>query len=130
MKQRMVIRVLNSSKKNQSKAMKLAAAVQGVETVSFQGGEKDQIMVIGEGIDAVNLTFLLRKKLGLAELISVIPIAELEILEEETTRRTTTMQPTVYPTDQVSTYPTYQPGLPPYYIQDVGMRNQESCVIL
>ncbi|XP_027108297.2 heavy metal-associated isoprenylated plant protein 47 [Coffea arabica] len=111
MQQRIVIRVLDCAKKKQlSRAMQITVSVAGIERVALQGENKDQIVVVGEGIDAVNLTSLLRKKLGSVELVSVIPIGELgnrEEEEEEYTYGTTSIQPTVYPTYPVWTYPTY-----------------------
>lgn len=43
----------------------------GVESAAVAGEEKDQVEVIGNGIDSVKLTRRLRKKMGHAELLSV-----------------------------------------------------------
>nr|POE83288.1 heavy metal-associated isoprenylated plant protein 16 [Quercus suber] len=77
MKQKVVIRVnLNSGKKNaRTKALKIAVGVQGVESVSLQGEDSSQIVVVGNDIDSVHLTSLLRKKVGSAELMSLSPIS-------------------------------------------------------
>ncbi|KAF5726524.1 hypothetical protein HS088_TW22G00202 [Tripterygium wilfordii] len=60
----------------QSKALKIAVCLPGVEQAALGGTEKDQIEVTGNGIDAVRLTDMLRKKVGFAYLISVTPVGE------------------------------------------------------
>ncbi|GFP78736.1 hypothetical protein PHJA_000017100 [Phtheirospermum japonicum] len=54
-----------------SKALKIAVGIPGVESVELAGKEKDQVVVIGDGIDSVELTRRLRKKVAHAELVSV-----------------------------------------------------------
>ncbi|KAL8128211.1 hypothetical protein AgCh_014970 [Apium graveolens] len=77
MMQKVLIRVaMVDQKKSRTKAMQIAATVSGVESVSLKGDDKDQIEVIGEGIDTVELTKLLRKKVGGADLLSVGPAKE------------------------------------------------------
>ncbi|KAK1360996.1 Beta-fructofuranosidase [Heracleum sosnowskyi] len=72
--QKVVIRVtMVDQNKSRVKAMKIAVTAFGVESVALSGDSKDQIEVIGEGIDVVELTKLLRKKIGSAELLSVGP---------------------------------------------------------
>lgn len=48
----------------------------GVESVALKGDDKDQIEVIGEGIDTVELAKCLRKHVGHADLVSVGPFKE------------------------------------------------------
>lgn len=43
----------------------------GVESAAVVGEERDQLAVTGDGVDAVDLTRRLRKKMGHAELLSV-----------------------------------------------------------
>ena len=43
----------------------------GVISVAVEGSDKDQLVVIGEGVDSANLTCSLRKKLCYATLLSV-----------------------------------------------------------
>jgi hypothetical protein len=43
----------------------------GVNSVAIEGSDKDQLVVIGEGVDSANLTCSLRKKLCHATLLSV-----------------------------------------------------------
>ncbi|KAG5545858.1 hypothetical protein RHGRI_018124 [Rhododendron griersonianum] len=45
-----------------------------VESVAFAGQDKNHVVVIGDGIDSVELTVLLRKKVGSSELVSVGPV--------------------------------------------------------
>ncbi|KAE8813966.1 hypothetical protein D1007_08888 [Hordeum vulgare] len=71
MKQKMVIRVHMTCDKCRSKAMGLVASVHGVERVEIQGDDRDCLAVVGDGVDAANLTACLRKKVGSAELLTV-----------------------------------------------------------
>ncbi|XP_041028243.1 heavy metal-associated isoprenylated plant protein 16-like [Juglans microcarpa x Juglans regia] len=57
--------------KVRTKALKIAVSVKGVESASLKGDEKDQIEVKGNMIDTVELTSLLRKKVGPAYIITV-----------------------------------------------------------
>ncbi|KAL4618747.1 hypothetical protein ACB092_06G033300 [Castanea dentata] len=71
MKQKIVIKVQVRCDKCRSKAMKVAAATDGVMSVSLQGVDRDQVVVIGERVDAACLTNTLRKKVGYARLETV-----------------------------------------------------------
>ena len=97
-----------------------------MESVSLQGEDNSQIVVVGDDIDSVNLTSLLRKKVGFAELTSVSPVST----EEE--KRKQEAKPSEY---GVPYY--YQPGAPyyyqpgaPYYVYEVAGYNQNSCTIM
>ncbi|KAK1389181.1 heavy metal-associated isoprenylated plant protein 47-like [Heracleum sosnowskyi] len=84
MKQKVVIKVaMCSPKKSRVKAMKIAATSYGVEAVALKGDDKDQIEVIGEGIDTIELAKSLRKYVGRADVVSVGPFNE-EKIEEKT----------------------------------------------
>ena len=48
----------------------------GVEAVALKGDDKDQIEVIGEGIDTIELAKSLRKYVGRADVVSVGPFKE------------------------------------------------------
>ncbi|XP_068644026.1 heavy metal-associated isoprenylated plant protein 46-like [Aristolochia californica] len=76
MKQKMVIRAQMTDTKERSKAMKIAVGVPGVISVGIEGKDKDQMVVIGEEVDVVGLTRLVRKKMCFAELVSVSVIEE------------------------------------------------------
>nr|POE67579.1 heavy metal-associated isoprenylated plant protein 47 [Quercus suber] len=52
-------------------AMKIACKANGVNSVAIEGSDRDQLVVIGEGVDSANLTCSLRKKLCYAALWSV-----------------------------------------------------------
>ncbi|KAL2233921.1 uncharacterized protein LOC110012104 isoform X1 [Sesamum indicum] len=83
LQQKIVIKLGNGDNQYSSKAMKIAAGVSGVESMTLLGENKDRIMVIGASIDAVSLTKCMRKKLGSAELISLVPIGDNEKEEEK-----------------------------------------------
>lgn len=44
-----------------------------MEFIGLEGAEKDKVVVIGDGVDAVNLATKLRKKVGHTEIISLAP---------------------------------------------------------
>lgn len=46
----------------------------GIKSVELQGEEKDKIVVIGNGVDPIDLVKCLRKKLGAADIISIAAI--------------------------------------------------------
>ena len=46
----------------------------GVMSVSLEGAEKDELVVIGAGVDASSLTTTLMKKVGYAAIMSIGPI--------------------------------------------------------
>ncbi|KAK2978396.1 hypothetical protein RJ640_004927 [Escallonia rubra] len=69
--QKIVIKVDMHCDKCRSKAMKIAAVAHGVNSVKIEGGDKDKVVVTGDGIDAACLTRSLRKKVGHATLVSV-----------------------------------------------------------
>ncbi|KAK1617779.1 hypothetical protein QYE76_023296 [Lolium multiflorum] len=80
MKQKIVIKVEMTCDKCRSKAMALVAATVGVDSVALAGDSKDQVVVVGDGVDSVKLTSRLRKKVGHALLIQV---GEVKKEEEE-----------------------------------------------
>ncbi|KAJ7946476.1 Heavy metal transport/detoxification protein [Quillaja saponaria] len=57
--------------KCRTKALKVAAGAHGVNSVSLEGGDKDQLVVIGDGMDAANLAATLRKKVAYADIVSL-----------------------------------------------------------
>ncbi|XWS36665.1 hypothetical protein CRYUN_Cryun20dG0104900 [Craigia yunnanensis] len=71
MKQKMVVKVTMNGQKSRSKALKIAVGLSGVESASLKGDDKSQIEVTGDGVDPVQLTSLIRKSVGYAELVSV-----------------------------------------------------------
>ncbi|MQM08935.1 hypothetical protein Taro_041797 [Colocasia esculenta] len=83
MKQKVAIRLQMDDEKKRRKAMKLVARLAGLSSASIEGPQKDRMVVVGEGLDSVALTRLLRKNMGFAELISVATMRK----DEEEERR-------------------------------------------
>nr|CAB3487335.1 unnamed protein product [Digitaria exilis] len=71
MKQRIVIEVQMTGDKSRSKALGLIASTQGVQSVAIEGRERNHLVVVGDGLDAVGLTSYLRKKVGGAQIVQV-----------------------------------------------------------
>ncbi|XP_022848679.1 heavy metal-associated isoprenylated plant protein 46-like [Olea europaea var. sylvestris] len=72
MKQKIVIRLSMNDDKSRSKALKTVVGVsKHLESAALIGTEKNQLEVVGEGIDAVVLTRALRKNVAHADLVSV-----------------------------------------------------------
>ncbi|KAJ8486044.1 hypothetical protein OPV22_018529 [Ensete ventricosum] len=67
-KQEMVMKLSMEDAKKRCKALKTAAGLHGVISVKLDG---DKIVVVGDGVDSVVLTNMLRKKMGHAELVKV-----------------------------------------------------------
>ncbi|WVZ74850.1 hypothetical protein U9M48_022975 [Paspalum notatum var. saurae] len=71
MRKEIIIRIHVNSDKCQAKAMKVAAAVKGVESVTLAGGDKSLLLVIGDGVDSNNLVKKLKKKVAEAEIVEL-----------------------------------------------------------
>ncbi|KAF7002180.1 hypothetical protein CFC21_017693 [Triticum aestivum] len=71
MKQKIVIQLSMSCDKRRSKALTLAARAAGVTSMGITGDARDQLEVVGDGVDSVCLVSCLRKKLGHAQIIKV-----------------------------------------------------------
>ncbi|XP_062184878.1 disease resistance protein RGA5-like [Phragmites australis] len=71
MRKEMIIRVQTNSEKGHCKAIKVAAAVHGVESVTITGEDKNLLLVIGVGIDSNRITEKLRRKVGHAEVVEL-----------------------------------------------------------
>nr|BAD23606.1 hypothetical protein [Oryza sativa Japonica Group] len=67
-------------KKTMKKAMKKAASVTGVQSVTLCGGNRNLLMVIGEGVDTNKLLKKLRNNVGAADIVETMP-AEAEEFE-------------------------------------------------
>ncbi|CAL4968572.1 unnamed protein product [Urochloa decumbens] len=70
MRTEMVIRMQGGSEKGHA-AMKVAAAVDGVESVMLSGKDKSLLRVVGDGVDSNRLTTRLRRKVGRADLVEL-----------------------------------------------------------
>ena len=86
----------------------------GVESAGLGGQDKSQIEVVGDGVDAVQLTNLLRKKVGYAELASVEAVGE---KKEE-------------PAVQPVAWSVYGGGMPQTYIHPIHPHQDPSCSIM
>ncbi|TVU14070.1 hypothetical protein EJB05_37516 [Eragrostis curvula] len=72
MRKEMLIRVKTSSEKGtHCKAIKVAAGVQGVESVTIAGEDESLLLVIGVGVDSNQITKKLRQKVGHAEVVEL-----------------------------------------------------------
>ncbi|XP_021287667.1 heavy metal-associated isoprenylated plant protein 47-like isoform X2 [Herrania umbratica] len=83
MKQKIVIKVSMHCDKCRTKALKIAAAADGVISVGLHGPEKDKLMIVGDGIDAACLTESLRKKLSHASLEMVEEVKDKSVEEKK-----------------------------------------------
>ncbi|KAJ8629710.1 hypothetical protein MRB53_023033 [Persea americana] len=83
MKQKLVVKLNMHDAKGRSKAMKIAVGLPGVISATIEGADKDQIAVVGDGVDSIDLTKLLRKRMGSTELVSVTPMDEKKKEEEK-----------------------------------------------
>lgn len=90
-----------------------------MEGARFKGEEKDQIEVIGDGLDIVELVNMLRKCVAHAELLTVTPIKE-----EKKTQDTKSFSQLDHFNKTVCYYPESVPRYPiqhcrtSYYYQD------------
>uniref|UniRef100_A0A0E0KRP1 HMA domain-containing protein n=1 Tax=Oryza punctata TaxID=4537 RepID=A0A0E0KRP1_ORYPU len=66
-----IIRMRPDYDKSHHKALKVAAAVSGVESVTVAGRDRDLLLVIGDGVDESKLTKKLRREVGEAEILEL-----------------------------------------------------------
>ncbi|XP_020535823.2 disease resistance protein Pik-1-like [Jatropha curcas] len=71
MKQKIVLKVDMKCNRCRTEALKVVAKADGVNFLGLEGENKERVVVIGDGVDAVNLATNLRKKVGHTEIISV-----------------------------------------------------------
>ncbi|KAG2659389.1 disease resistance protein Piks-1-like [Panicum virgatum] len=71
MKQKIVIKVEMPCDRCRSKALSLVAAAGGVLSVALAGDARDQVVVVGDGVDPVRLAGALRRKVGPAEILQL-----------------------------------------------------------
>jgi len=67
-KQKIVLKLPLDDERKKRKAFKAAVGMNGVTSATMEG---DKIIVIGDGVDPITLTTMLRRSLGYAELLSV-----------------------------------------------------------
>ncbi|KAL7087273.1 hypothetical protein ACP275_13G057700 [Erythranthe tilingii] len=71
MKKKIVVKVSMNDDKSRTKAMQISVGISGVESAAITGQERDRVEVVGDDVDAVELTRQLRKNVAYAELVSV-----------------------------------------------------------
>ncbi|XP_020671956.1 disease resistance protein Pik-1-like isoform X2 [Dendrobium catenatum] len=128
-KQKVVLKLSMEDAKKRSKAMQCAVGMHGVLSVSHEG---DKMTVVGEGIDSVALTTLLRKKMGYVELELVAAVEEKKEKKVKVEAEVkSNIQPVILPHDyygrSVGTF-----TQPLYYHADVTepSYDQDSCSIM
>ncbi|XVE50790.1 hypothetical protein DITRI_Ditri01bG0191300 [Diplodiscus trichospermus] len=121
MQQKMVIKVSMHCNKCRTKALKIAAVADGVTSVALHGPEKDKLMIVGDGVDAAELTNSLRKKLC---------HASIEIVEEvkETKKEEPKPTPPANPPNPIVCYCPQQPQLEYYKV--VSDPSPAPCTIM
>ncbi|XP_073049170.1 heavy metal-associated isoprenylated plant protein 16-like [Primulina eburnea] len=97
MKQRIVIEVCMSDFKSRSKALKIAVGLSGVESAAITGPGKNQVELVGDGIDVVVLTKLIRKKVAYADIVSVGDAEKDEAAAQTPPEAVETPPPPVWP---------------------------------
>ncbi|XP_058112932.1 disease resistance protein Pik-1-like isoform X2 [Magnolia sinica] len=106
---KIVMKVPMNDAKSRCKAMKAAVGIQGVISATLEGNDKDQLAVVGDGIDSVALTRLLRKKMGFTELISVAAVDEKKKEEKKEEEKKPSIEIVAWPTSSAYQYSVPQP---------------------
>ncbi|KAJ4843410.1 hypothetical protein Tsubulata_030355, partial [Turnera subulata] len=133
LQQKFIIKVSMNGLKSRSRAMKIVVSLSGVESATLVGEDKTQIEVVGDGVDPVEITNLLRKRMagrtnclvrrdgtGYAELIKVEVVKNEEDQggKEEDQKKgsssETMVRPLVWQHGFSSTTPQYIYVEPPY----------------
>lgn len=96
----------------------------GVESAALKGTNKDEIEVVGDMVDAAELTKSLRKNLGYAELVSVTPATGGDQKKTEEKNKEAAMAAVAWPT-----YTYSYGGVQPYYAYQVP-NHEPSCSIM
>ncbi|KAI5583247.1 hypothetical protein POPTR_006G001800v4 [Populus trichocarpa] len=71
MKQKIVFKVQMNCERCRIKTLKVVSDADGVDSMGFEGERRENVVVIGDGVDAATLASRLRKKVGHTEIISV-----------------------------------------------------------
>uniref|UniRef100_A0ACD5UCD3 Uncharacterized protein n=1 Tax=Avena sativa TaxID=4498 RepID=A0ACD5UCD3_AVESA len=75
MRKEVIIRMQPGSEKHHKRALKVAADVRGVESITVAGRDRNLLLVIGDGVDESALTKKLRKEVGEAEIVELRTLA-------------------------------------------------------
>ncbi|GFQ03088.1 hypothetical protein PHJA_002452600 [Phtheirospermum japonicum] len=70
MKQKVVFQVQLFCANCPTKALMIIAGQKGVESIAIEGVQRNEVVVIGEGIDAIKIARKLRGKVGCTDIIS------------------------------------------------------------
>ncbi|MED6210464.1 hypothetical protein PIB30_064340 [Stylosanthes scabra] len=117
MTKKIVIQVYNmGSDKCRSKAMKIAAVCQGVQSVAIEGDSRDQLVVTGDGVDSICLANQIRKKFPGASITSVEDVIKREEPQTITEEHPSSLTTTTYYHPHYDYY--YRPPYPSYYVYD------------
>ncbi|XP_058113370.1 heavy metal-associated isoprenylated plant protein 47-like isoform X1 [Magnolia sinica] len=109
-KQKIVIKVPTmNNPKCRSKAMKAVVSLPGVISATLEGNDMDQLAVVGDGVDSVTLTTLLRKKMGITELISLTVVDEKKEEEKKEEEKKPSIETVAWPTSSAYQYSVPQP---------------------
>lgn len=95
----------------------------GVDSVAIEGENKDQLVVVGDGVDPANVTILLRKKVGRATIVKVE-----EVKDDAEKKSETTVQ-------KIETMVQWYPNYPPcpqavWYDCESSSSNPNACSIM
>lgn len=101
--------------------MVFVCIIAGVESAAIAGQDKNQIEVIGEGVDPVALTTSLRKNVGHSELVSVGPVPEKKDGGGGDQKKDVA-------TVQIPLTEYYSYSYPPQYVYET--REQDNCSIM
>ncbi|KAH0448896.1 hypothetical protein IEQ34_022696 [Dendrobium chrysotoxum] len=132
LQQKVVLKLSMEDAKKRSKAMQCAVGMHGVLSVSHEG---DKMTVVGEGIDSVALTRLLRKKMGYVELEGVTAVEEKKKEKEKEVKVEAEVKNNIQPVILPYYYYGQSVGAitqPPYYYVDVREPSyvQDNCSIM
>ncbi|SPT18709.1 unnamed protein product [Triticum aestivum] len=119
MKQKIVIQLSMSCDKSRSKALTLAAKAAGVTSMGITGDARDQLEVVGDGVDPVCLVSCLRKKLGHAQIIKVEEVKKPEEKKKEDPKPPAPMPVPVHPPPYFYPPSSYYPQqYPPHFCDE------------
>ncbi|KAF7002182.1 hypothetical protein CFC21_017695 [Triticum aestivum] len=119
MKQKIVIQLSMSCDKSRSKALTVAARAAGVTSMGITGDARDQLEVVGDGVDPVCLVSCLRKKLGHAQIIKVEEVKKPEEKKKEDPKPPAPMPVPVHPPPYFYPPSSYYPHqYPPHFCDE------------
>ncbi|XP_048552961.1 heavy metal-associated isoprenylated plant protein 46-like [Triticum urartu] len=119
MKQKIVIQLSMSCDKSRSKALTMAARAAGVTSMGITGDARDQLEVVGDGVDPVCLVSCLRKKLGHAQIIKVEEVKKPEEKKKEDPKPPAPMPVPVHPPPYFYPPSSYYPHqYPPHFCDE------------